>query len=190
MYPNTVAAVQISGAQLRGWLEHAACIFNQIDPGNPAPQPLLNPHVPSYSFDVITGVTYEIDITQPARHGKHPESQRITKLSYRGAPVTDDQQFVVITNNYRADSAFGDDPAAVVLRAPDQTRDVITRYILAQKEITVAAPKIWSFAPIGAPVTVSFESAPEAVSFLTQLPGVSHLGDGGDGYAVFALQLD
>jgi 2',3'-cyclic-nucleotide 2'-phosphodiesterase/3'-nucleotidase len=190
MYPNTVAAVRISGAQLSEWLEHSACIFNQIDPGNPAPQPLLNPHVPSYGFDVISGVTYQIDITKPARRGQHSDSRRITNLAYRGTPVVAEQQFIVITNNYRADSAFGHDPNAVVLRAPDQTRDVITRYILGQKEITVATPAIWSFARIGAPVTVSFESAPAAVPFLTQLPGVSHLGDGGDGYAVFALQLD
>lgn len=189
MYPNTVAAVRISGAQLHEWLEHSACIFNQIDPGNPAPQPLLNPHVPSYSFDVISGVTYQIDITQPARRGKHMDARRITSLAYRGMPVTGSQEFIVITNNYRADSAFGHDPNAVVLRAPDQTRDVITRYILTQQEITVSAPVIWTFARIGAPVTVSFESAPEAVAYLTQLPGVSHIGDGGDGYAVFALQL-
>lgn len=189
MYPNTIAAVQISGVQLSDWLERAACIFNQIDPGNPEPQPLLNPHVPSYSFDVIAGLSYQIDITQPARRGKHKDARRIISLAYRGQPVTDDQQFIVITNNYRADSAFAGNPSAVVLRAPDQVRDVITRYILSQSEITVAAPEIWSFAHIGAPVTVSFESAPEAAKYLTSLPGISALGEAGDGYNVYALQL-
>jgi 2',3'-cyclic-nucleotide 2'-phosphodiesterase / 3'-nucleotidase len=190
MYPNTIAAVQITGAELTDWLERSAGIFNQIDPGNPEPQPLLNPHVPSYSFDVIAGITYRIDITQPARHGKHRDARRITSLEYQGRPVTGDQSFIVITNNYRADSAFADNPSTVVLRAPDQVRDVLTRYILAQNEITISAPQIWSFAPIGAPVTVSFESAPEASKYLLTLPGVSALGEGGDGYNVYALQLD
>jgi 2',3'-cyclic-nucleotide 2'-phosphodiesterase/3'-nucleotidase len=189
MYPNTVAAVQVSGADLTNWLERSACIFNQIDPGNPEPQPLLNPHVPSYSFDVIAGLTYEIDITQPARRGKHRDARRITSLAYQGAQVAADQQFIIITNNYRADSMFADNPGAVVLRAPDQVRDVITRYILAQRQVTVATPNIWSFARIGAPVTVSFESAPEAAGYLTHLPGITSLGDGGDGYTVYALQL-
>ncbi len=189
MYPNTIAAVQISGAELTDWLEHSACIFNQIDPGNPEPQPLLNPHVPSYSFDVIAGLTYQIDITQAPRRGKHHDARRITSLAYQGQAVTDDQQFIVITNNYRADSAFAGNQAAVVLRAPDQVRDVITRYILSQAEITVAAPTIWSFAHIGAPVTVSFESAPEAAKYLTSLPNISALGEAGDGYNVYALQL-
>ncbi len=189
MYPNTVAAVQVSGADLTNWLERSACIFNQIDPGNPEPQPLLNPHVPSYSFDVIAGLTYEIDITQPARRGKHRDARRITSLAYQGAQVAADQQFIIITNNYRADSMFAANPGAVVLRAPDQVRDVITRYILAQRQVTVATPSIWSFARIGAPVTVSFESAPEATGYLTHLPGITSLGDGGDGYTVYSLQL-
>jgi 2',3'-cyclic-nucleotide 2'-phosphodiesterase/3'-nucleotidase len=189
MYPNTVAAVQVSGAELTEWLERSACIFNQIDPGNPAPQPLLNPHVPSYSFDVIAGLTYQIDITEPARRGRHKDARRIVNLAYQGMPVTADQQFIVVTNNYRADSEFAENPAAVVLRAPDQVRDVITRYILSEQTITVSAPEIWSFAPIGAPVTVSFESAPQAAGYLLSLAGISNLGDGGDGYAIFTLQL-
>jgi len=146
--------------------------------------------VPSYSFDVIAGITYRIDITQPARHGKHRDARRITSLEYQGQPVTGDQNFIVITNNYRADSAFAENPSTVVLRAPDQVRDVLTRYVLAQSEITISAPQIWSFAPIGAPVTVSFESAPEASKYLLTLPGVSTLGEGGDGYNVYALQLN
>lgn len=189
MYPNTVAAVRVSGAELADWLERSACIFNRIDPGNPAPQPLLSPHVPSYSFDVIAGLTYQIDITQPARRGRHPDARRIVNLAYAGQPVTAEQQFIVITNNYRADSEFAGNPGAVVLRAPDQVRDVITRYILAKRSISVATPEIWSFAPIGAPVTVTFESAPEAARTLLHLPGVSALGDDGDGYTDYALQL-
>ena len=189
MYPNTIAAVRVSGTELAEWLERSAGIFNRIDPGNPAPQPLLNPHVPSYSFDVIAGLTYQIDITQPARRGRYGDARRIVNLAYRGVPVAPSQAFIVITNNYRADSAFAQNPAAVVLRAPDQVRDVITRYILAQRRITVATPEIWSFAPIGAPVTVSFESAPQAARYLSALPGLTSLGDGGDGYTTYTLQL-
>ena len=186
IYPNTIAAVQVSGAELHDWLEHSACIFNQIDPGNPEPQPLLSPHVPSYSFDVIAGLTYQIDITQPARRGRHADATRIVNLAYRGIAVADDQQFIVITNNYRADSGkYGN----AVLRAPDQMHDVITRYILSQRQITVATPEIWCFAHIGAPVTVSFESAPEAAKYLLRLPGTNALGDAGDGYTTFSMVL-
>jgi len=194
MYPNTVAALLVNGAVLRDWLERSASIFNRIDPDDPAPQQLLNPHVPSYAFDVIAGITYRIDITQPARFGAHgrknERAHRIMDLCYRGVAATDDQAFIVVTNNYRADSGgIVHDPADVVLRAPDQVRDVIVRYILTQREITVATPEVWSFAPIGAPVTVTFQSAPAAAKYLLRQPGITSLGDTGDGYMQYGLQL-
>ncbi|OYV40703.1 MAG: 2',3'-cyclic-nucleotide 2'-phosphodiesterase, partial [Acidocella sp. 20-61-6] len=102
MYPNTVAAVRVDGARLRDWLEHSAEVFNTIDPQNPEPQALLNPHVPSYVFDVISGITYQIELTQPARFGAHgkrrEDAHRIVNLRYQGRPVTEEQEFVVITN--------------------------------------------------------------------------------------------
>ncbi len=194
MYPNTVAALRVNGEQLQNWLEKSAEIFNQIDPENPAPQPLLNRYVPSYVFDVISGITYEIDITQPARFGSHGKfkayANRIKNLRYNGTPIAPDQYFIVITNNYRADSGgIVHNPAAVVLRAPDQTRDAIIRYILAEKTITVETPPVWSFAPIGAPVTVTFESSPAAARYLLQNKNITSLGDSGDGYTQFALTL-
>ncbi|HQT64675.1 MAG: 2',3'-cyclic-nucleotide 2'-phosphodiesterase [Acidocella sp. 20-57-95] len=196
MYPNTVCAVQVNGAELREWLEHSAEVFNRIDLNNPEPQPLLNPHVPSYVFDVISGITYQIDISAPARYGVHgkfnPNARRIVNMRYQGIPVTDDQKFVVVTNNYRADSGGivpKNHPEAVVLRAPDQTRDVIVRYILQNKVLDVAVPPVWSFAALGAPVTVTFKSAPAAAKYLLADAHISRLADNDDGYAVFALRL-
>ena len=49
------------------WLEMSAGIFNQIEPGK-ADQPLINPDFPSYNFDVIDGVTYKIDLSQPPKY--------------------------------------------------------------------------------------------------------------------------
>jgi 2',3'-cyclic-nucleotide 2'-phosphodiesterase/3'-nucleotidase len=192
-YPNTVAALRVNGAALREWLERSAGIFNRIDPSNPAPQALLRPRVPSYIFDVIAGVTYEIDLTQPNRYGahglQHPNARRIVNLCYQGAPVDDAQEFVVVTNNYRADSGgIVHDPADVVLHAPDKTQDVIVRYILAQRQVNVATPEIWRFAPLGSPVTAVFESAPEAAKALLPL-GIASQGDAGDGYTRYAMQL-
>jgi 2',3'-cyclic-nucleotide 2'-phosphodiesterase/3'-nucleotidase len=194
MYPNTVVAVQVSGEELRDWLEHSAEIFNRIDPTDPQPQPLFNPHVPSYLFDVISGITYDIDLTQPARfgaHGKKTETaHRIVNLRHQGQPITPDQQFVVITNNYRADSGgVIHNPAAVLLRAPDQTRDVIVRYILAHHTIDVETPHIWSFAPLGAPIVATFESSPTAAPALTRHRHIRSLGDAGDGYVTYAVTI-
>ncbi|MDE8346552.1 MAG: bifunctional 2',3'-cyclic-nucleotide 2'-phosphodiesterase/3'-nucleotidase [Acidocella sp.] len=195
MYPNTLAAIEVDGAALRSWLEHAAQIFNRFNPNTQGPQPLLNPHVPSYAFDVIANITYEIDITQPARFGPrgkiNANTHRIVNLRYRGVPVAEDQRFIVITNNYRADSGgITHNPADIVLRAPDQIRDIIIRYILAHKSITPDTGQIWSFAPIGLPALLTFTSAPAAARYLLRKPNITSLGDAGNGYANYALNLD
>ncbi len=67
-FPNTICAVKVSGGQLRDWLERAAGAFNRIVAGQPD-QVLQNPEFASYNFDVIEGVSYQIDLAQPPRYG-------------------------------------------------------------------------------------------------------------------------
>jgi 2',3'-cyclic-nucleotide 2'-phosphodiesterase/3'-nucleotidase len=149
LYPNTLAAVKVNGAQLKAWLEKAAHRFNTIDPARAEPQELVNAGFASYNFDTITSkdVSYEIDVTQPP-------GKRIGKLSYLGAPVTDGQQFIVATNNYRAAGGGGFpglDGSSVIVVAPDTNRDVLIAYIRQAKQLTRAAngaQRSWRFAQV------------------------------------------
>ncbi|MDA4805304.1 5'-nucleotidase C-terminal domain-containing protein, partial [Enterobacter hormaechei] len=54
LYPNTVRAVAITGADVKEWLEMSSGIFKTIEPGKPD-QPLIDTSFPSYNFDVIDG---------------------------------------------------------------------------------------------------------------------------------------
>ena len=106
IYPNTLKAVKLSGAQVREWLEMSAGAFNRIDPAGAAEQELINSAFPSFNFDTIDGVSYRIDVTQPARYaisGKlvAPDAHRIVDLRFGGKPVDDAAPFLVVTNNYR-----------------------------------------------------------------------------------------
>src|SRR5690606_36948939 len=106
LYPNTVQAVLVTGAQVKEWLEMSAGIFNRIEPGG-KDQPLIDPEFPSYNFDVIDGVTYRIDLSQPAKYDSkgelaNPDSNRVVDLEFDGAPIDPEARFVVASNNYRA----------------------------------------------------------------------------------------
>ena len=197
LYPNTVRAVRISGADVRNWLERSAGMFNQVEVGTEGTV-LLNPSFPSYNFDVMDGVTYEIDLSQPSKFGpkgelENPDANRIKNLAYNGQPVTDDMEFVVATNNYRA-SGGGDFPGAdgstVIFEAPDTNRDVIVRYIVQQGTIQPSADANWTFAPL-ANTSVLFETGPKAADYVDDLKSVdvSPAGDGADGFALFRLNL-
>lgn len=166
LYPNTLQVVRVSGDIVRQWLEKTAEQFRQIDPGQVAPQDLIDTGFPTFNFDVLyaagNALRYEIDVTRP-------KGSRITKLTYQGAPLDPAAQFLVVTNNYRA-SGGGDFPGLaggkgdIVLQAPDASRDVLISYIRKHPDLDLATyglDRSWRFARVGALAgPVVFSSVP------------------------------
>jgi 2',3'-cyclic-nucleotide 2'-phosphodiesterase/3'-nucleotidase len=197
LYPNTVQAVVITGAQVKEWLEMSAGMFNEVKPGA-SDAPLINPDFPSYNFDVIDGVTYRIDLSKPAKYDKdgavvNSSSSRIVDLQFDGKPIDPAARFVVATNNYRAGGG-GKFPeinsSKVIFEAPDTNRDVIVRYIVEQGTINPSADANWSFAPMQG-TTVLFETGPRAETFIADVKGVKiePAGAGADGFAKYRITL-
>jgi 2',3'-cyclic-nucleotide 2'-phosphodiesterase/3'-nucleotidase len=197
LYPNTVRAVRVTGQQVKDWLERSAGMFNQVEPGK-ADQVLLNPSFPSYNFDVIDGVTYRIDLSQPSRFAPkgeviNAEASRITDLQFNGQPLDMNAEFIIATNNYRA-SGGGSFPGAkgdtIVFEGPDTNRDVIVRYIVEKGTISPRADANWSFAPLPG-TSVLFDTGPKAADYADSVPGVSitPAGEGPEGFARFRIDL-
>lgn len=171
IYPNTVRLVKLTGEQVQQWLERSAAQFNTIDPDSTDAQQLISETHPSYNFDVIDGVTYAIDVTQPPRYGDKGEliddqSSRIVDLRFEGQAIDPQQEFVVVTNNYRAGGGGtfpGLDGSTIIVEAPQTNRQVLVDYILASGELDPGADDNWRFAPIGETVQVVFDTSPIAV---------------------------
>ncbi|WP_262028832.1 bifunctional 2',3'-cyclic-nucleotide 2'-phosphodiesterase/3'-nucleotidase [Microvirga sp. Mcv34] len=194
IYPNTIRVVKITGAQVREWLERSAGIYNQIDVAKGGEQELINSKFPAYNFDVIAGVQYKIDPTQASRYddnGKvvNADAHRIKDLTYNGKPVTEDQQFIVVTNNYRAGGGGnfpGADGTTIVFEAPDLTRDAIMRYIIEKKEVAPKADGSWSLvAPAG--VTMTFTTGPNAAQYQPAGIKVEKMGDAPEGFVKYRI---
>nr|WP_315465515.1 bifunctional 2',3'-cyclic-nucleotide 2'-phosphodiesterase/3'-nucleotidase [uncultured Rhodoferax sp.] len=200
IYPNTLKAVLITGAEVREWLEMSAGQFLRIDPQGAERQPLINEAFPSYNFDVIDGVQYEIDVSQPARYdakGQLADAQahRIRNLRFQGKTIDDTARFIVATNNYRAYGG-GNFPGLkadkVVLDAPDENRQALVEYLrmsdklAAEHTVNPTADGNWRFARISG-VRPTFLSGSAASRFLGQHPGIRLVKDNGDGSSLFEL---
>ena len=197
LYPNTVRAVAITGAQVKEWLEMSAGIFNQVKPGE-KDQKLINPDFPAFNFDVIDGVTYRIDLSQPPKYDPkgavlNASSSRIVDLAFDGKPIDPAAKFVVATNNYRAGGG-GNFPeinaSKIILEAPDTNRDVIVRYIVDQGTINPSADANWSFTALP-DTSVLFETGPKAKDFIAEVKTlkIEPAGDGAEGFASYRITL-
>ena len=187
----------MTGAQVKDWLERSAGMFNQVEVGQ-ADQVLLNPDFPSYNFDVIDGVTYKIDLSQPSKFDPKgglldANANRIVDLEFEGKPLDPEAKFIIATNNYRAGGG-GNFPGAggdtIVFEAPDTNRDVIVRYIVEQGTINPKADANWSFKPMEG-TSVLFETGPKARDFMDSVEGVSieDAGEAENGFANFRIKL-
>ena len=208
LYPNTLVTLKMTGADVREWLERSAGQFNQIDPNSTERQELLNwDDFRTYNFDVIDGVNYQIDITQPARYNEkgqvvHKDARRIQQLTFNGKPVQDDQVFLIATNNYRAfgGGAFpGVNAEKIAFSSPDETRSILADYIskTTKKDgiVKPSADNNWKFAPIKTDkeLDIVFETAPsqKAADFIAkhaQYP-VEKLGLDDVGFAIYSIDL-
>lgn len=194
IYPNTLKAVRVRGATVREWLEHSAGQFRRIDPAGPAAQPLIDERFRTYNFDTIDGVTYHIDVTQPARYdpeGKliNPQARRIVDLRYQGRPLDDGASFIVVTNNYRAAGGGGFpglDGKNIVVDAPDENREALVQFMRASETLNPAADGNWRIQPVPG-VKLRFESGAGAIAHLPRYPQIRLVKDNGDGSATFEL---
>ncbi|MGI0115463.1 bifunctional 2',3'-cyclic-nucleotide 2'-phosphodiesterase/3'-nucleotidase [Zooshikella sp. RANM57] len=207
LYPNTLVALKVTGKHIKAWLECAAGQFNQINPNQKNAQHLINwDNFRTYNFDVIDGVKYQIDVTQPTKYDascqlKNAKAQRIHNLTYQGKAITDDQPFLLATNNYRAYSgAFpGTGEKFIAFAAPDENRQVLANYIQQQTKlkgkVTPTSDNNWSFKPINSktPLKILVETSadPKAATFIkqhSQYP-MKPVGKDDIGFAVYEMTL-
>ncbi|MCM1988580.1 5'-nucleotidase C-terminal domain-containing protein [Oceanirhabdus seepicola] len=153
-YDNTLYVVEMTGKQLKQYMEWSAQYFNTFNEGDLTVS--FDQNIRSYNYDMFGGVTYNIDITKEA-------GNRIVDLKNNNEEVKDEDVLLVAVNNYRANSHLlkygvvfqeGDELPKKIGGSDDlqyglgdgRIRDLIGKYIVEEKNgvITPEVEMNWS----------------------------------------------
>ena len=95
IYENFLNAVELTGAQIKDYLEFSSKYFNVITEDNVDSTPLVNPDVRGYNYDMAQGLKYEIDLT------KEPGNRIINMMNLDGSAFDMAKTYNVTLNSYR-----------------------------------------------------------------------------------------
>ncbi len=183
-FANRICAMVLPGAALRTWLEKSASVYTTLSP-QADHQMLLNAQIPTFVFDAICGLTYQIDPTRPL-------GTRISEICYGGLPVQDTQPFVLATNTFRA--AGGGGYAEIGLPAPIAHSDMSpTESIRAALETDAFADwggiLPWHLKRTG--TKACFDTSPKAIAHLNEIRHFAprNMGETDRGYLRLEITL-
>ncbi len=193
-YPNRMVAISATGRDIVDWLEMAAIHFGTLNGSGPVRR-LLQPEVPGYNFDSLSGFHYEIDVTQPPRFGVggellDPEARRVRNLTRDGRAVRDADRFVVVVTSYRAGGGgnyrhLPDLP--LVHEDLGLMSDLVERWVSAQPEgITLPRP-VWRHAP-SQPVEADLRTG-APLELGGNIPPLRQIGETVDGWQDWRVTL-
>ena len=96
-YDNTLYRINVTGKELKDYMEWSAGFYNQWVPGDINIS--FDPDFPDYQYDMFAGVDYEIDISKP-------KGERIQNVMFKGEPLKDDQILKLCVSNFRYSAAL------------------------------------------------------------------------------------
>ncbi|MCM1988603.1 5'-nucleotidase C-terminal domain-containing protein [Oceanirhabdus seepicola] len=136
-YANKLVGVDVTGAELKKYMEWSASYYNTFKPGDLTIS--FNENIRGYNYDMFAGVDYKVDVSKPA-------GNRIIDLTLNGKPITDDQIIKLAINDYRYSGLKGkgmitNDP--YFNSDPNTLRSYIKNYIEEKGTITPKTDNNW-----------------------------------------------
>ncbi len=136
-FDNTLYRVEVTGAELKAYMEWSAECYNQWEEGDINIS--FDPEYPDYLYDMFAGVDYEIDLSQP-------KGQRIKNVMFKGEPLQDDQTLTLAVNNYRYSSALKGQnliSGTKEWESSNSIRDMIVAYFAEHSPVAPTVDNNW-----------------------------------------------
>jgi len=136
-FDNTLYTMDVTGKELKAYMEWAAACYNQWVPGDINIS--FEPDHPGYLYDMFAGVDYEINLSKPA-------GERIENVMFKGEPLQDDQILKLAVNNYRYSSGIKAQNLAEGKRdweSSNSIRDMIVDYFANNSPVAPVVDNNW-----------------------------------------------
>ena len=174
-FPNAVAALCLTGADVLDWLERSASAFNRIKPGSTGTL-LRDPDFPGYNFEVIDPLDVVLDLSQPARFDAvgaviNRAAHRVVAATLDGEPLDPSARYVLCTNSYRAGGAgnfAGAHAANLILADEAVARDIVRKHVADTPTLNTEDRGSLRFTPMPE-TSVVFETGPAARQHLEEI---------------------
>lgn len=174
-FPNAIAALRVTGAEVLEWLERSAAAFNRIHPGT-SETLLRSSEVPGYNFEVIDALDVTYDLSRPARYDAQGalidwKARRVAAALFQGAPLDPMAEFILCTNSYRASGAgcfAGAIRGKLVLGGETLVRDVLRQQIARQGTADIRPRGSLRFTSLPGTAAL-FETSPAARAHLHEI---------------------
>ncbi|MBQ9327227.1 MAG: bifunctional metallophosphatase/5'-nucleotidase [Solobacterium sp.] len=131
-FDNTLVVKQLSGKDLRAYLEQTADYW-AIDVETVIVNPsYLSPKARPYYYDMADGIEYTIKVSEDP-------GNRIVELTRNGVPIEDDDTFTICVSSYRASGGGNYDmirSAPTVKVIPESMRELVRKAITASGYIS------------------------------------------------------
>ena len=136
-FNNTLYTIDVTGAELKGYMEWAAECYNQWVPGDINIS--FDPEYPGYLYDMFQGIDYEINLSKP-------KGERIENIIYHGEPLKDDEIIKLAVNNFRYSSSLKAQNLASGKRdweSSNSIRDMIVSYFNENSPVAPTVDNNW-----------------------------------------------
>ena len=195
-FPNAIAALCLTGAEVIEWLERSASAFNRIQPGSTGTL-LRDSDFPGYNFEMIDPLDVQLDLSQPARYdpdGKriNKDAKRVVSVTLNGKSLDPNARYIVCTNSYRAGGAgnfAGARTSNLVLSDEAVARDIVRDYVSRSETVAVSQAGSLSFLPMP-DTSVVFETGPSARHHLATIAWFNPVPRGLTRSGFLRLKLD
>ena len=91
-YPNTLVGTNITGANMKKYMEWSASYYNTYKDGDITVS--FDPKIRGYNYDMFSGLTYEINLSKPT-------GERVENVLFNGKHLEDNRVYKLSLNNYR-----------------------------------------------------------------------------------------